>query len=41
MTFEQTINEAGFGVHNLILDGVVHRIKPPGRKHADAWYVGH
>ena len=41
MTFEQTINEAGFGVHNLILDGSVHRIKPPGRKHADAWYVGH
>jgi len=41
MTFEQTINEAGFGIHNLILDGSVHRIKPPGRKYADAWYVGH
>ena len=39
MKFKEFIHNLGLGHHEIIFDGQIHRIKPPGGKSKSAWYI--
>ena len=41
MTFKEFLYDCGLGNHLVISDGNIHRIKPPGSKKLDGWYVAY
>jgi len=41
MTFQDFLYDCGLGNHSVISDGNIHRIKPPGSKQLDGWYVAY
>ena len=41
MTFQEFVYNCELGHHEIIFDGQIHRIKPPGSKAKSAWYVAH
>lgn len=41
MTFKEFLYDCELGNHSVISDGNIHRIKPPGSKKLDGWYVAY
>jgi len=40
-TLQDAIANHGLGIHEVILDGSIHRFSPDGKKSLSGWYVGH
>ena len=41
MTFQEFVYDCGLGRHQIIFDGQIHRIKPPGSNTKSAWYIAY
>jgi phage/plasmid primase-like uncharacterized protein len=41
MTFQEFVYSCGLGHHDIIFDGQIHRIKPPGSNTKSSWYIAY